>query len=116
MNRKRGLTNKQKKRDAGKKRVILALVLIAVFCSAFGTLFATAQGNRNEEPVNFTYYKSVQIEYGDTLWDIAKTYMTDDYDSIPEYVEELKRMNSLHSDEIQEGRFLMVAYSDEEFR
>lgn len=33
-----------------------------------------------------------------------------------EYVDELKEINSLESDSIQESKYLMIAYYDEEFR
>lgn len=60
--------------------------------------------------------KSIVIQPGDTLWDIALEYKTDDYGSAQEYVDELKEINSLESDSIQESKYLMIAYYDEEFR
>ena len=100
-------------------RIFLIAVVIAIFvfilCSSAGSLWISSHGNRAEEPVNFKYYKSIVIETGDTLWDIAETYMPEDYDSIADYVCALKEMNNLDSDEIHEGQNLMVAYNDTEF-
>lgn len=56
------------------------------------------------------YYKTVEITSGDTLWDIAETYMDDNYNSVKDYVQELKEMNHLTSDVIQDGQYLTVAY------
>ena len=50
------------------------------------------------------------------MGDIALEYKTDDYGSTQEYVDELKEINSLESDSIQESQYLMIAYYDEEFR
>lgn len=56
------------------------------------------------------YYKTIEITSGDTLWDIAETYIDDNYDSVKEYVQELKDINHLDSDSIQDGQYLTVAY------
>jgi hypothetical protein len=37
--------------------------------------------------------------------------MDDSYESIDEYILELKQINNLYTDEIHEGRYLMVAYN-----
>lgn len=64
----------------------------------------------------FKYYKSIQIQPGDTLWEIAEDTMTSEYDSVAEYVDVLKDMNSLSSDNIEAGQYLMIAYNDTEFK
>ena len=56
------------------------------------------------------YYKTIEITSGDTLWSIAELYMDDHYDSVKEYVRELKEMNHLNSDSIQDGQYLTIAY------
>ena len=56
------------------------------------------------------YYKTVQISTGDSLWAIAEEYMDEHYESIDDYVNELKNINHLASDNIEEGNYLTVAY------
>ena len=82
----------------------------------FGTILSSAHEKNNPEETVYKYYTSIRIEYGDTLWDIAKETMTDEYNSTAEYVEVLKKMNSLDSDDIQAGQYLIVAYNDTEFK
>lgn len=41
-------------------------------------------------PVKIANYKSIEVKHGDTLWNIAETYMDDRYDSVAEYVNVLK--------------------------
>ena len=38
--------------------------------------------------------------------------MTNDYNSVAEYVQVLKDMNNLDSDDIQAGQNLIIAYND----
>lgn len=50
------------------------------------------------------------ISDSDTLWSIANEYYTDEYDSIQEYVEVIKRTNNLTSDVIYKGAYLIIPY------
>ena len=67
----------------------------------------TAQGDEMEKE---KYYKSIMIEHGDTLWDIAKEYYDSSSYTIPEYIEELKSINGLDCDNIQSGSYIIVSY------
>ena len=98
---------------------IVTVMLVLVLAFNFGTLLSSAHNSRQEDPVNYKYYKSIQIEKGDTFWSIAKEYMTDEYKSIYEYMEELMIVNQLNTSEIdnlQEGDFLTVVYYDTELK
>lgn len=104
------------------KRVIFcfsAAFLSLLFSLNLSAVFAEA----NEIPYKITlksntdrteekYYKSIELSYGDTLWEIAEEYMDDSYDSIYEYIEELKTINGLTSERIHAGRYLTVVYSE----
>ncbi len=92
------------------------MLLATILFITIGSAFSDAHGNAQESPITYKYYKSIIIQPGDTLWDIALEYKTDDYGSTQEYVDELKEINSLESDSIQESQYLMIAYYDEEFR
>ena len=78
--------------------------------------FPMHMGMHRKAQLLISTIKSIVIQPGDTLWDIALEYKTDDYGSTQEYVDELKEINSLESDSIQESQYLMIAYYDEEFR
>lgn len=87
--------------------VLSAAVLIAgiLFTDGFMSL---AQDDFAETG---KFYKSIVIEKGDTLWDIAEEYITDDYHTVEEYVSVLKDMNNLSGDKILAGDTLVVAYN-----
>lgn len=61
-------------------------------------------------PGHETYYTSIRVEPGDTLWDIAAKTMPSEYTSVNDYVKVLRKMNSLQSDDIQAGYYLIVSY------
>ena len=54
----------------------------------------------------------VVVQHGDTLWDIAEENITADYGSVDEYVRALKDINSLDSDFIQSGQYLIIECSN----
>ena len=56
------------------------------------------------------YYKSIEIVSGDTLWDLAQTYMDDNYECAQDYIDEVKEINNLFDDNIHEGQYLTVPY------
>ena len=74
--------------------------------------FVSAHEKSGTDDIVYKYYKSIEIHPGDTLWNIAEDTMTDEYSSVAEYVQVLKDMNNLHSDDIQAGQNLIIAYND----
>ena len=119
MNGERIQLKESRRRVVIKQRTILcflAVILISVFGSIFGSMLTSAHGNQTEEPVNYTYYKSIEIQEGDTLWSIAESYLPDTYESVEEYVTDLKSINTLSSDDIHANMFLTVSYTDTKFQ
>lgn len=93
------------------QEVMLASVIsIIVLCIIFIGLLtektvASASVTKDEK-----YVMSIKIEKGDTLWGIAKENITVHYESIEEYIEEIMDCNSLTTDVIHEGQYLIVPY------
>ena len=54
-----------------------------------------------------TKYKEVQICYGDTLWDIANTYKSDDTDT-RKAVFELCKANDIEASDLKPGMTISV--------
>lgn len=110
---------RKRQRQVFMKKLILGFAgcaLVLALSVILSNGFVDAHGNSTESPVRHKYYKSIEIASGDTLWDIAKEFMNEDYDSIYAYIDELKYINGLTSDGIQEGQYLTVAYYDTAFR
>lgn len=108
-----------RRRQVRRQKMLIAaiLTLFIMICSMFfRSILTDAHGNRGEDPVDYTYYTSIQVEAGDTLSSIAKKYRSASDESTNDYIEKLKDMNHLSSDEIHEGEYLMVAYADTELK
>ena len=101
-----------------KKMMILAAAFLAAVCLSIfaGRGLVSAHGNSKEDPVDYTYYTSIEVQEGDTLWSIAEEYMDDNFESVESYVKHLEEINQLDSSVIHEGRYLTVSYTDQEFR
>lgn len=82
--------------------VVLCIILVGIIIDK---TVASASATKDEK-----YVMSIQIEKGDTLWGIAKENITSHYESVDEYIEEIMECNSLTSDVIHEGQFLIVPY------
>lgn len=95
--------------------LIIGISVFAIFLSVMIGFISSAQGNPDEEPLTYKYYKTIVIEPGDTLWDIAEEYCTDDYASLEDYISVLKKMNHLNGDTIYAGERIMIAYQDTRF-
>ena len=114
--RKRRNEMKRRKQVAKQKMVLLlaTVFVITIGSVVFGSIFSSAK-NPDEDIQRYKYYKSIVIEQGDSLWSIAQEYKSNDV-TTKEYVEELKELNALKSENIREGQHLMVAYYDTELR
>lgn len=112
MMRKRNNKNSRRKNTFFSGIVSLLLVII---CSCFfGSFFSSAHDEQSSEiSPKVKYYKSIEIQKGDSLWKIAEEYISDEYDSIYEYMDELININQMDivsADMILEGDYLTIAY------
>ncbi len=86
--------------------VVACVVTIVVLCTD-----KTAQAG---ESLSLNkYYKTVCINYGDTLWNIAEAYNGGSNREVAECVSEIKQINKLKSDSITAGMKLIVPYYSE---
>lgn len=120
MKRNSTLRRKSVKMKTGSMFGCMAAIILILVCSfGFGSFFSSAHGNAQEDPVDYKYYKSIKIQKGDSIWNIAKSYMSTEYDSVYDYIDELASINNMDADrldEIQEGDYLMVAYYDPQYK
>lgn len=89
---------------------ICLVVLLSVTVSGF-----LSKAKSRTEAVQYKYYKSIVVNYGDTLWTIASEYKGAEYKSADEYIMEVKRMNGLKDDSITAGNYLIIPYFSNEF-
>jgi len=98
------------------KKIVFGILLSVIIISSiiFSTnMKATASDSSSSR---YKYFKSIEIANGQTLWSIAKDYISEEYNTMGEYIQELKDMNGLTSDEIHAGQNLVVTYYEEELK
>ncbi len=91
------------------KRIRAAAFFLAAVLMTGGSISGFAS-LRNEEEKIYKYYTSISIKKGDTLWSIASEYMTAEYDSIEEYIMEVKKLNHISGNKIYTGKYLTIPY------
>ncbi|MCI9077856.1 MAG: LysM peptidoglycan-binding domain-containing protein [Lachnospiraceae bacterium] len=91
------------------KGILLGFVIVLLLTLI---IYYFMSGNSNKAVVNTgmgnVSYISVSITADDTLWSIAGRYYSDEFGTIKDYVKEIKRCNSLKSDNIYAGRNIIV--------
>ena len=89
-------------------------VIVLFVSMSFSAFFVSAkEKDTPDHESTYIYYKSIKIEKGDTLWDIANENLPEKYSSTEEYVKVLKEINGLSSDKIYSGENLMIMYMTE---
>ena len=109
---------KRKKQQIAKRNMFILLItvlLITIGCMIFGNAFSAGNASAADD-LKYKYYKSIEIEKGDSLWSIAKEYKTDAYENTQEYIDEIIELNNLSSKTIHEGQHLLVAYYSSEYK
>ena len=102
------------RKEAQQKRiVVLFCSIIAVVMIATVFLRSTSAQAAPAE-VTYKYYTSIQVESGDTLWDIASEYVSDEYSDVHEYMNEVCTINHISEDEIHAGQYIVVPYFSSE--
>lgn len=113
----KSLINRQKRQQQVKRNIITLIVsaFIVITISILLASFSTEANDMEHQP-SYKYFKSIEIAKGDTLWSIANDNIDyEHYKNTFEYVNEVKQMNSLTSDKIVAGSYIIVPYYSSEF-
>ena len=118
-------SNKKRTKSTGRKyslrryitvpSTILAIAAICMIVIALNLTMSTKTDAHERDPHagEYKYYKSIEIQSGDTLWSIAQEYAPDDM-TTKEYVDHLKAINGLSGDNITSGCHIIVSYYSED--
>lgn len=108
--------NKIRRQRQLRKNMIVGTLTICLVCAlaiTIGGFFSKAKSDN--EDIYYKYYKSVQIEAGDTLWSLAEENMGGQYKNTKSYVEEVMAMNAMSDDKIVAGEYIVIPYYSTEF-
>lgn len=104
--------HKRRIRQMRRRFLSFIITVMIVYIISFG-LFSNKVKAESKDSIHlYKYYKSVTVSTHDTLWDYANKYSID---SNEKYIEEVKRMNHLSSDEIIVGMNLIIPYYSDIF-
>ncbi len=110
----------ERRRAYERKRNLMILVsglcLALAFAFLFGSFLSKAE-TKDPDTVYYKYYTNIEIQPGDTLWDLAAEYMGDQYESRAVYVAEVRQINGIaDSDSIVSGQYLVMPYYSAEYK
>ncbi|MGN1313567.1 MAG: LysM peptidoglycan-binding domain-containing protein [Lachnospiraceae bacterium] len=92
---------------------VFSFVLIAALSiGCFGTW---SQARDMDKPQIYKYYTNIEIQYGETLWDIASRYCGDSYLNYDAYINEVMIINRMAEPKLTAGSYLIVPYFSTEF-
>ena len=91
-------------------KILFIAVCLILVVGAFALGSDNKNANVNASTYNEKYYKCINIYEDDTLWSIAEANISEEYDSIEEYIAEVKYINNLTSDKIYCGATLVIPY------
>ncbi|MCI5585342.1 MAG: LysM peptidoglycan-binding domain-containing protein [Lachnospiraceae bacterium] len=89
-----------------------ALLVLVLSFGCFG-MWSQAQNKQNTSL--YKYYTNVEVQYGDSLWDIASRYCDSSYEDYDTYIREVMLINRMLEPNITAGSYLIVPYHSAEF-
>lgn len=96
----------------GKKFAMVVLLAAVIFIIQVGRM-PFIKANANEMP-RYKYYTCIKVSRGETLWDIADEYITEEYKDKRDYIDEVIKINQLTSDWLPYGDIIVVPYYSSE--
>lgn len=93
-----------------KHRVVFSLVAIVVLAVAIMCSVGFVVSAKSDKALSDTdsYYQSIRVDSGDTLWSIATEYCPDTQE-ISDYIEEIKSINNIKTNTIKAGDYIIVS-------
>lgn len=105
-----------RRRQVMRCKCMIALCALLISIGAAASIFGELTVKADDTKQLYKYYTDVRVERGDTLYDIAAANMSEGYDSIQDYLKEVRIINSVYTDDIYYGQTLVVPYYSEELK
>lgn len=93
----------------GKHMVGIGIAIVAIITLVFCITTKVKAANMNNIGKQIRV-KSIMIQEGDTLWEIAKENYSEEFKDLNSYIQSIKECNNISSDTIHTGMYLIVPY------
>ncbi len=91
------------------------IAVAAILFLSVGNHLRSHQVQASDSYKEVTYYKSVYVHSGDSLWTIADQYMSDGEDK-NDYIDEIRQINHISGSHLTAGSYIIVPYTVSEQR
>lgn len=99
-----------------RRHMILGIATFCLICILVVTIGGfLSKAKAKEEETYYKYYKSIQIEEGDTLWMFAEENMGGQYTNTNAYIKEVMALNAMTKDTLIAGEYIVLPYYSTEF-
>ena len=95
------------------KKSTIAVIVSVITILFIGCIFVQAKTPESEEITEAgrtKYFRSIEVQEGDSLWSIAEEYMTEEYSSISDYIDDVKEINGFSKDTMYAGCYLVIPF------
>ena len=93
---------------------VLTLALIAAGTVSTHSFHVKAKSNHNEQTL-YKYYKNIEVQPNDTLWDLAIANYCEEKQTVQEYISEVQKINHLDDERMIAGNHIVLPYYSTEF-
>jgi len=99
-----------------RKYILCALTLVLIVLGTISTHAFNAKANSGStEQTLYKYYKNIEVQPDDTLWNLAKTNYCVEKQTVQEYISEVQMINHLEDERIIAGNHIVLPYYSTEF-
>ena len=115
---RRSRNNKIRRQRQLRKNIIMTVFTVTlILILSIGGFAIGSKAQDKDEVVLYKYYTNIEVQYGESLYDIAATYFCEDkYDDYKHYISEVMYINRIYNEEVSPGTYLVVPYYSEEFK
>lgn len=104
------------KRVAGNQKLTVLTSLFVVTVAVIGCIiFGSTKAQAAPAEPSYKYYTSIQVQKGDTLWNIASEHISGEYASMNDYIAEICEINHISDSDIHSGQYLTIPYYSSEY-
>jgi cell division protein YceG involved in septum cleavage len=104
------INNRTRRERELKRRILIFSISLILFVIAAVLTFSikSVASDGSEAPL-YKHYVSVQISAGDSVYDLAKEYYTEGYDSYDSLIDEIIFINNLSDESVlKTGNYLVI--------